>query len=202
MAELPPPACTLRIRVMHRVGLAQVARTLFRKYLRRSVLGFALMVSQAFFYNAVFFPYALTLTTFYGIAAERVGYYLVPFAIGNFLGPLLIGRLFDEWGRRPMIAGTYAASAVLLTVTGYLFTRGLLTATTQTLLWSAIFFIASAAASSAYLTVSEVFPLELRATAIALFYAVGTGVGGPAPPRRRRCRRSSAVAPTRRTAGR
>lgn len=182
LAELPPPARTLRIRVLPRVGLGLVARTLFRKYLRRSALGFALMVSQAFFYNAVFFTYALTLTTFYGIAAERVGYYLVPFAIGNFLGPLLLGRLFDEWGRRPMIAGTYAASAVLLAVTGYLFTRGVLTATTQTLLWSAIFFIASAAASSAYLTVSEVFPLELRATAIALFYAVGTAVGGLGAP--------------------
>src|SRR5260370_41699073 len=110
------------------------------------------MVSQALCCDAVSFTVARRLSSFYGIAAERVGYYLVPFAIGNFLGPLLIGRLFDEWGRRPMIASTYAASAGLLTVTGHLFTRGLRTATTQTLLRAAIFFTASAAASSAYLT--------------------------------------------------
>ena len=139
------------------------------------------MVSQAFFYNAIFFTYALVLTEFYGISSNRVGLYILPFAVGNFLGPLLIGRLFDTWGRRPMIALTYI-SGVLLAITGYLFARGLLSATGQTIAWSVIFFFASAAASAAYLTVSETFPLEIRALAIAFFYAVGTGIGGVVAP--------------------
>jgi MFS family permease len=159
-----------------------VARTLLGHYRRRTLLGLALMMAQAFFYNAVFFTYALVLSTFYGVPAERVGLYVVPFAVGNFAGPLLIGRLFDSIGRRRMIASTYAASGLLLVLTGWLFARGLLSARQQTLLWSAIFFIASAAASSAYLTVSEIFPLEMRALAIAIFYAVGTAVGGLAAP--------------------
>jgi len=138
-------------------------------------------VSQAFFYNAIFFTYALVLTEFYGISSNRVGLYILPFAVGNFLGPLLIGRLFDTWGRRPMIALTYI-SGVLLAITGYLFARGLLSATGQTIAWSVTFFFASAAASAAYLTVSETFPLEIRALAIAFFYAVGTGIGGVVAP--------------------
>jgi MFS family permease len=140
------------------------------------------MASQAFFYNAIFFTYALILTDFYGVPANNVGWYLLPFAAGNFLGPVLIGRLFDTIGRRVMIAFTYIASGVLLAVTGYLFMRDLIGAETQTLCWMAIFFFASAAASSAYLTVSETFPLEIRALAIAFFYAVGTGVGGIVGP--------------------
>jgi len=140
------------------------------------------MIAQAFFYNAIFFTYALTLTQFYGVAPEHVGHYLLPFALGNFLGPLLLGRAFDVIGRRPMIAFTYAASGALLLLTGALFARGMLTATTHTIMWSVSFFFASAAASSAYLTVSEIFPLELRALAIALFYAVGTGTGGLVAP--------------------
>jgi MFS family permease len=146
------------------------------------VLGLVMMIAQAFFYNAIFFTYALTLTRFYAVPAERVGAYLLPFALGNFLGPLLLGRLFDSIGRRPMIAFTYAMSGLLLLVTGIAFARGALDARTHTLLWSVSFFFASAAASSAYLTVSELFPLEIRAMAIALFYAVGTGVGGLLAP--------------------
>ena len=140
------------------------------------------MVSQAFFYNAIFFTYALVLTRFYGVADDRVGLYILPFALGNFLGPLVLGPLFDSLGRRVMIAATYALSAAGLAVTGYAFTRGWLDAATQTACWSVIFFFASAAASSAYLTVSEVFPLEMRAVAVSLFYAIGTGAGGFVAP--------------------
>src|SRR5262249_7039986 len=126
--------------------------------------------------------YALVLTDFYAVPAGEVGWYVLPFAAGNFLGPLLLGRLFDTVGRKPMIAFTYAMSGILLAATGYLFLQGALTARTQTLAWSAIFFFASAAASSAYLTVSENFPLEIRALAIAFFYAIGTGIGGIGGP--------------------
>jgi MFS family permease len=136
------------------------------------------MAAQAFFYNAIFFTYALILTDFYGVPSDHIGWYLLPFAAGNFLGPVLIGRLFDTLGRRPMIAFTYVVSGVLLAATGYLFARDLIGAGTQTVCWMVIFFFASSAASSAYLTVSETFPLEVRALAIAFFYAVGTGVGG------------------------
>jgi MFS family permease len=164
------------------VGLVQIARIVFSQYRARAVLGLSLMIAQAFFYNAIFFTYALTLTRFYGIAAEDVGKYILPFAVGNFLGPLVLGKLFDHVGRKVMIAFTYAMSGILLLITGWLFARGMLDATTHTLCWSVAFFFASAAASSAYLTVSEVFPLQLRAMAIALFYAIGTGTGGLVAP--------------------
>jgi MFS family permease len=137
-----------------------------------------MMSAQAFAYNAVFFTYGLVLTTFMGVNSAHVGYYIVPFAIGNFLGPLLLGPLFDRVGRRAMLTVTWLASGSLLTLTAILFQSGALSAYTLTLLWSVVFFFASAAASAAYLTVSEVFPLEIRAMAIAFFYAVGTGVGG------------------------
>jgi MFS family permease len=179
---LPPAGGRLRLNVRKHTSVLDVVRTLGGPYLRRTFLGLGLMISQAFFYNAIFFTYALILATFYNVPAEHIGYYIVPFAVGNFLGPFTIGRLFDSIGRRPMIAITYALSGVMLFITGWLFARGTLTATTQTLLWSIIFFVASAAASSAYLTVSEVFPLEIRAMAIAVFYAVGTGVGGLLAP--------------------
>jgi MFS family permease len=146
------------------------------------VLGLVLMASQAFFYNAIYFTYAMMLTDFYGVPSDRVGWYVLPFAAGNVLGPLLLGRLFDTIGRKPMIVFTYGMSAALLTVSGLLFRFGLLDATTQTLCWSATFFFASAAASSAYLTVAESFPLEIRALTIALFYAFGTGLGGVVAP--------------------
>ena len=162
--------------------LHEVWRTLFHTHRRRTIVGLALMAAQAFFYNAIFFTYALVLTDFYGIDAGQVGWYLLPFAAGNFLGPLLLGRLFDTVGRRPMIAITYALSGALLAITGALFAGGVLSATGQTVAWTVIFFFASAAASSAYLTVSETFPLEIRALAIAFFYAVGTGIGGVGAP--------------------
>jgi MFS family permease len=171
-----------RLRARRFTPLGEVARTLFRAERQRTLVGLALMVSQAFFYNAIFFTYALVLTDFYGIGADKVGWYLLPFAIGNFLGPLLLGRLFDTVGRRKMIAFTYGLSGLLLAVSGYLFAIGLLSATGQTIAWTVIFFFASAAATSAYLTVSETFPLEIRALAIAFFYAVGTGIGGAGAP--------------------
>ena len=161
------------------VGFRTIAATMLRKYPRRSVLGLAMIMSQAFLYNGVSFAFALILAKFYGVAEERVGLYLLPFAIGNFLGPLLLGRFFDTVGRRPMIMGTYAASAALLVASGLLFEREALGAAGQTLIWGVIFFFASAAASSAYLTVSEIFPLEMRGMAIALFYSTGTALGGP-----------------------
>jgi MFS family permease len=162
--------------------LSEVAHTLFKVYRERSLVGLVLMIAQAFFYNAIFFTFALVLTDFYGIQAGQVGWYILPFAAGNFLGPLVLGRLFDTLGRRPMIALTYGVSGILLAVSGYLFAIGALSANTQTIAWMVIFFCASPAASAAYLTVSETFPLEVRALAIAVFYAVGTGVGGVAGP--------------------
>jgi MFS family permease len=163
-------------------GFGVVARTMFGKYRARSVLGLTLMISQAFLYNAIFFTYALVLIRFYDIAPDRTGVYLLPFALGNFMGPLLLGRFFDTIGRRQMISGTYTISAILLAVTGFLFSQGELSATSQTVLWTVIFFFASAAASSAYLTVSEIFPLEVRGLAIAFFYSLGTAAGGIAAP--------------------
>jgi len=172
----------VHLRPRKNTPLLEVTQVLFKLYRQRTFVGLALMAAQAFFYNAIFFTYALILTDFYGVRPDHVGYYLVPFAVGNFLGPVLIGRLFDTLGRRPMIVFTYIASGLLLAGTGFLFARDLITAQTQTLCWMTIFFFASAAASSAYLTVSETFPLEIRALAIALFYAVGTGIGGIVGP--------------------
>jgi MFS family permease len=180
-----PPAQALpraRLRARRSTPLHLVMNVLFRQHLRRTIVGLSLMASQAFFYNAIFFTYALILTDFYGVASGHVGWYILPFAIGNFLGPLLLGRLFDTRGRRIMIAFTYIVSGILLAFTGWLFLRNLIDETTQTICWMVIFFFASAAASSAYLTVSETFPLEIRALAIAFFYAVGTGVGGIVAP--------------------
>jgi MFS family permease len=176
------PFAKVMLRSRRSTPLAEVFHTLFHLHRQRALVGLTLMAAQAFFYNAIFFTYALVLTDFYRIAADRVGWYLLPFAAGNFLGPLLLGRLFDTVGRRPMITLTYAMSGVLLAISGYLFAQGFLSAQGQTVAWMVIFFFASAAASSAYLTVSETFPLEIRALAIAVFYAVGTGIGGVAGP--------------------
>jgi len=179
------PAAVLpkvRLRARKSTALTEVMVTLLRRHRPRTLVGLALMTAQAFFYNAIFFTYALVLTDFYGVPSAHVGWYILPFAAGNVLGPILLGRLFDVLGRRPMIAFTYIASGVLLAITGALFQQGVLDATGQTFAWSVIFFFASAAASSAYLTVSETFPLEIRALAIAIFYAVGTGMGGIAGP--------------------
>jgi len=174
-----PPA---RLHARRSTPLSEVFRALFRTYPRRTALGLLLMTSQAFLYNAIFFTYALMLADFYGVPAAETGWYVLPFALGNVLGPLTLGHFFDTVGRRRMIAFTYGISGILLAATGFLFEAGHLTATTQTLAWSVTFFFASAAASSAYLTVSESFPLEVRALAIALFYAMGTGIGGVLAP--------------------
>jgi MFS family permease len=180
---LPPvPHQALLLRRDVRSWFGAGTRALFTQYRSRAVLGIALMAAQAFCYNAVFFTYALILTRFYAIPSGNIGWFMLPFAAGNFLGPLVLGRLFDTLGRRLMITTTYAVSGVMMALTGWLFTLGVLDATQQTMAWTAIFFVASAAASSAYLTVGESFPLEMRAIAIALFYAFGTGVGGVAGP--------------------
>ncbi|MDR6869832.1 MFS family permease [Bosea sp. BE125] len=162
--------------------LREVFHALFVMHRQRALVGLALMAAQAFFYNAIFFTYALILTDFYAVPSQAIGWFILPFAAGNVLGPIILGRLFDTLGRRRMIAFTYAMSGLLLAATGYLFWRDLVSAAQLTVCWSIVFFFASTAASSAYLTVSETFPVEMRALAIAAFYAVGTGIGGVAGP--------------------
>jgi MFS family permease len=176
------PLPTIRLSGGRHGTPGDVVRTLLTTYQQRTLLGVVLVAAQAFFYNAIFFTYALILSHFYGVPSAHIGWYLFPFAVGNFFGPLILGPLFDTVGRRPMIATTYAIAGVSLAVAAQLFAHGLLDATTQTIAWTVIFFFASAAASSAYLTVSESFPLEIRALAIALFYALGTLLGGAAAP--------------------
>ena len=171
-----------RLRSRASTPIIEVVTALVRTYGSRTLVGLCLMTAQAFFYNAIFFTYALILTNFYAIPAAHVGWYILPFAAGNFLGPLVLGRFFDTIGRKTMIAATYTVSGLLLAATGYLFSIAALSAEAQTIAWMVIFFVASAAASSAYLTVGEIFPLEIRAVAIAFFYAVGTGIGGVAGP--------------------
>ena len=181
--ELPEPSDEkITIEQRGSIGFGLIFRAMFQMYPKRTVLGLTLMISQAFLYNAVFFTYGLILTNFYGIDASNVPYYIFPFALGNLLGPLLLGRMFDRIGRVPMISGCYIIAGSLMAVTGYLFSQNVLSAVTQTVLWCVIFFFASSAASAAYLTVSEVFPMEIRAMAIALFYAIGTGIGGISGP--------------------
>lgn len=175
-------AARVRLRSRHSIGFIEVGRTILASYPQRAFLGLVLMAAQAFFYNAIFFTYALVLTRFYGIPPNDVGRYILAFALGNFMGPLALGRLFDSLGRKVMIAATYGLSGILMAATAILFERGVLDATSQTAAWTVIFFVASAAASSAYLTVSESFPLEVRALVIALFYALGTTIGGIAGP--------------------
>lgn len=162
--------------------LSDIIETLFVTYRTRTLVALTLMAAQAFFYNAIFFTYALVLTKFYNVDGGAIGWYILPFALGNFLGPLLLGHLFDVVGRRPMLVITYALSGLLLLASGGLFLADMLTATTQTLAWMLIFFFASPAASAAYLTVSETFPIEMRAMAIAVFYALGTAIGGAGAP--------------------
>ena len=171
-----------RLRTRNHTPLSEVAHALFAADRSRTLVGLTLMAAQAFFYNAIFFTYALVLTDFYRLPSDRVGWYILPFAAGNVCGPLVLGRLFDTLGRKPMIAATYAISGLLLAATGYLFRANLLSAAELTAAWMVVFFFASAAASSAYLTVSEIFPLEIRALAIAFFYAAGTAVGGVLGP--------------------
>ncbi|MFI9784977.1 MFS transporter [Kitasatospora sp. NPDC051984] len=172
----------IRIRERGPIGFGTITRTLVAHYPRRTVLGLALFIGQSFLYNSVTFGYAAILTTFFDVPAGDTGYYFAVIAVGNFLGPLLLGHLFDSVGRKPMIAGTYIGSGVLLFGTAWLFQRGSLDATTMTACWTAVLFLASAGASAAYLTVSEIFPLETRALCIAFFYAVGTAAGGISGP--------------------
>jgi MFS family permease len=177
--ELPAPTGKpLRLHARDHTPLSEIFQTLFVSYRQRALVGMTLLTAQAFFYNAIFFTYALVLTEFYGVPSSHIGWYVLPLALGNFCGPLLLGRLFDVIGRRVMISLTYAISGVLLAISGYLFQQELLTVTQQAIAWMVIFFFASAAASSAYLTVAETFPLEIRALAIAVFYAFGTALGG------------------------
>ncbi len=176
--ELPKADRQITVNQRDHTPLSEVAMTLVRRYPRRTVVGLSLFVGQAFLYNSIFFTYALVLATFFGVPDGSTPWYLIPIAIGNFLGPLLLGHFFDSIGRRPLIAGTYVLSGLLLVGTALLFDAGVLDAMTLTICWMVVFFFASAGASSAYLTVSEIFPMETRALAIALFYAVGTGLGG------------------------
>jgi MFS family permease len=169
---------TIEVHPREATGFVAITRVMFKEYKGRTALGLTMMSAQAFAYNAVFFTYGLVLTTFMHANKAHIGLYIVPFAVGNFLGPILLGPLFDKWGRRPMLTLTHLLAGSILLVTSILFQQGTLSAVSLTILWSAVFFFASAAASAAYLTVSEVFPLEIRALAIAFFYAVGTALGG------------------------
>jgi len=162
-------------------GYVTLLRYCFTRYRRRAILGATLMITQSFLYNAIFFTYALALTTFYGVSAQMVPLYGLVFAVGNLAGPLLLGNLFDTVGRKKMISGTYLVSGVLLAVSAWLFQAGVLNAAGQTFLWTVIFFFASAGASSGYLTVSEIFPLEIRAQAIAVFFAIAQCAGAIGP---------------------
>ncbi|MFF3277374.1 MFS transporter [Streptomyces chrestomyceticus] len=179
---LPEPAGEITIHPRKSIGFLEIGRTVFSRYRRRAVLGLALFIGQAFLYNAITFGFGAILTSFFDVSTSRTGYYFAVMAAGNFLGPLLLGKLFDTVGRRIMISGTYLLSGVLLFATAWLFSAGHLTATTLTACWCVVLFFASAGASSAYLTVSEIFPMETRAMAIAFFYAVGTAAGGISGP--------------------
>jgi MFS family permease len=182
VGELPEPEDKpMEVEQREHIGFVAIAKYVIENYPGRGVLGLSLMIGQAFLYNAVFFTYTLVLNKFFHVSTDVAGLFLIPFAFGNVLGPLLLGPLFDSIGRRVMISTTYIASGTLLIATGLLFTHGVLTPTTMTICWSVIFFFASAGASAAYLTVSELFPMEARAMAIALFYSVGTGCAIGAP---------------------
>ncbi|WP_101948070.1 MFS transporter [Mycobacterium sp. 3519A] len=171
----------IELRPTEKIGYLALTRVLFREYPSRSILGASLMISQSFLYNAIFFTYTLVLGKFYGVASESAPLYLIAFAVGNLTGPLTIGHFFDTIGRRKMIAGTYLLSGLLLAVSAVLFNAGALNAITQTIAWCIVFYFASAGASAAYLTVSEIFPLEVRAKAIAVFFAIAQCFGALGP---------------------
>jgi MFS family permease len=178
---LPEAGQSITIRPRRVIGFGTIAKTMFTQYPRRTILGLSLFIGQAFLYNAITFGYAQILATFFHVTANP-GYYFAVIAAGNLIGPLLLGRLFDTIGRKAMISGTYISSGLLLLGTAYLFDQGSLDATTMTACWCGVLFLASAGASSAYLTVSEIFPMETRALAIAFFYAIGTAAGGISGP--------------------
>lgn len=180
--DLPPVTTRSRVDTHADTSWSRILRVLLFQHRRRAILGLALMVAQAFAYNGVFFTYALVLGRFYGVPPDDIGLYLLPFAFGNLLGPIVLGPLFDIVGRRAMIAATYSLTGILLAATGWAFAADLVSSRTLTIMWCAVFFVASAAASSAYLTVSELFPVELRGMAIAIFYSIGTGAGGVVAP--------------------
>ncbi len=172
---------TIDLQPTTKIGYLALTRVLFRDYPSRAVLGASLMITQSFLYNAIFFTYTLVLSKFYGVPSTSAPIFLIAFAVGNLTGPLTIGHLFDTIGRKKMIAGTYILSGVLLAITAVLFDAGVLNAVTQTIAWCVIFYFASAGASAAYLTVSEIFPLEVRAKAIAVFFAIAQCFGAIAP---------------------
>ncbi|MFE2885578.1 MFS transporter [Streptomyces sp. NPDC059272] len=180
--ELPPAEGEITIHQRKSVSFAEIARTIFHDYPKRATLGFSLFIGQAFLYNAITFGFGAILTKFFDVPTGNTGYYFAVIAVGNFLGPLLLGKLFDTVGRRVMISSTYLLSGLLLFGTAWLFDRGSLSAATLTACWCAVLFFASAGASSAYLTVSEIFPMETRAMSIAFFYALGTAAGGISGP--------------------
>jgi MFS family permease len=181
--DLPPldESKAIALKPVTDLGFIALTRVLFRQMPRRSILSAVLMITQSFLYNAIFFTYALVLGTVYHVSSGSIPYYFIAFAIGNLLGPLVLGPLFDTLGRRAMISGTYLLSGILLAVTAWAFDANLLSALSQTIAWSVIFFFASAGASAGYLTVSEIFPLEVRAKAIAVFFAIAQAFGALGP---------------------
>src|SRR5215218_2780015 len=181
--ELPrvPEDKAVELKPVENIGYFALARVLFKEYPQRAIYGATLMITQSFLYNAIFFTYTIVLAEFYGVDAEKTPVFLIAFAVGNLAGPFVLGHLFDTVGRKKMIAGTYILSGLLLAVTAFLFQADVLTAFTQTVAWCLIFFFASAGASAGYLTVSEIFPQEVRAKAIAVFFAIAQCFGALGP---------------------
>jgi MFS family permease len=181
--ELPKPEeKKLKLKVRSHTPWRDVFRSMWKDNRKRSVLGLVLMVAQSFFYNSVFFTYGLVLNRFYKTGPAQLPLHLLPFALGNFFGPLLLGKFFDSVGRKPMITATFGIPGLLLAAAVVPFASNLMSVTTLDISFTVIFFIASSAASASYLTVSEIFPLEIRAFAIAIFYAIGTLIGGVGSP--------------------
>jgi MFS family permease len=179
--EPVPDSAAITILPEKRYGYLTLLRVAFRHYPQRAILGATLMITQSFLYNAIFFTYALVLTKFYHVSNNNVPLYGLAFAVGNLAGPLLLGPLFDTLGRKKMIAGTYLISGALLAGSAWLFDAGVLHAAGQTFIWIVVFFFASAGASAGYLTVSEIFPIEIRAEALAVFFAIAQVVGAVGP---------------------
>jgi MFS family permease len=180
LAEVPDSAA-IELKPEKEYGYATFLKLVFKEYKHRAILGASLMITQSFLYNAIFFTYGLVLTKFYGISAAKVPLYGLAFSVGNLCGPLILGPLFDSVGRKKMISGTYLISGVLLAASGWMFDKNELTAVSQTFVWVVIFFFASAGASAAYLTVSETWPIEIRAEAIAVFFAIAQVFGALGP---------------------
>ncbi len=180
--ELDEPGESLTVRQRETIPFREIARTAFQLYPKRAMLGLALFVGQAFIYNGITFDLGTLFTNFYKVSSGFVPVFIIVYAVGNFSGPLLLGRLFDTVGRKPMISGSYLGSAVLTLPLAWIFFRNIGGEWALEGLIFVTFFLASAGASAAYLTVSEIFPMETRAMAIAFFYAIGTAVGGISGP--------------------